>query len=187
MAQPQRVTVLVEGRSDAAAVEVLAGRLGVAGLGVVDMAGVTNVRRELGRTRSAVVLGLCDAGEVRFVQRALAAHGREPADASDQTLATHGWFVCHRDLEEELIRAVGVAGCLQAIEDIGDTGRWQSFTQQPEWRERDPVDQLHRFAGTASGRKLAFATRLAQVVPAEQVPAPIERLLARVAEEAADP
>lgn len=181
----QRVTVLVEGRSDAAALGALASRLGLSGFDIVDMAGVTNVRRELGRALPGPVLGLCDAGEVRFVHRALAAHGREPADTSDVALAGHGWFVCHRDLEDELIRAVGVAGCLDAIDDLGDTGRWTSFQRQPEWREREPADQLHRFAGTASGRKLRFATRLAERVEIDRLPAPLAGLLDRLRQELA--
>lgn len=185
-----RVVVLVEGASDAAALDVLAARRGLlpdAGFAIVDMGGVTNVRRELGRALPGPVLGLCDAGEVRFVRRALEAYGDVLADDSPEELRRRGWYVCDRDLEEELIRAVGPAECLQAISDLGDLGRFRSFQRQPEWRLRDVPDQLHRFAGTASGRKRQFAARLAAGVSEQALPAPLAGVLARLADLVGDP
>ncbi len=70
-------TVLVEGESDARAVEALARRAGLDGASyvVVAMGGVTNVGRHLrelvGQRPDPLVAGLCDAGEVDVVARAL--------------------------------------------------------------------------------------------------------------------
>lgn len=170
--------VLVEGRSDVAAVRRLAARRGITGLDLVDMGGITNVRRELQRSLPGPVLGLCDADQVGYVQRGLAHF--LGIEVTEQDLATHGWFVCHDDLEEELIRAVGTERCLEVVTAMGDAGSLASFRSQPEWRGRPLADQLHRFAGTRSGRKQALAAALADDVPLERVPAPLTGLIARI-------
>lgn len=160
------VVVLVEGASDAAVVEVLADGVGP-GLEVVAMGGVTNVsrhvRRLADRTPAPSVLGLCDRGERRFLERA------EPPLA--------GVFVCDRDLEEELIRAVGPTQVLAVLGVLGELDRFRTFQGQPEWRDRPLGDQLRRFAGTRSGRKTVLARALAARLGPEQVPGPLAALL----------
>lgn len=161
------VVVLVEGTSDAVVVEVLADGLGPA-LEVVAMGGVTNaaghVRRLAARTPPPAVLGLCDLGERRVLERLA------------PPLA--GVFVCDRDLEEELIRAVGPAAVLDVIEGLGELARFRTFQGQPEWRDRRLEDQLRRFAGTRSGRKAVLARALAERLGPTQVPGPLDALLA---------
>lgn len=169
------VVVLVEGASDAAVVELLAARP-APDLEVVAMGGVTNVarhvRRLVGRSPAPVVLGLCDLPERRFLERV-----DPPLD---------GIFVCDRDLEEELIRAVGVDPVLEVLADLGDLDRFRTFQGQPEWRGRPLADQLRRFAGTRSGRKAVLATALAGRLGPDDVPPPLARLLARAAALLAD-
>lgn len=163
----RHVVVLVEGRSDAAVVGLLAEGLGP-GLEVVAMGGVTNVRHHLrrlsGRSPSPVVLGLCDVGERRFLERA-----DPPLDAV---------LVCDRDLEEELIRAVGPARVLDVLAELGELDRFRTFRAQPEWRDQPLADQLRRFAGTRSGRKTTLATALASRLGAAEVPGPLAELVA---------
>lgn len=181
-----RWRVLVEGESDAAAVAVLARRLGydLAGVVVVPMGGVTNVGHHLRAAAAAGVTaaGLYDAGEERFVRRALAAlDGGRPAErAADLDLAARGFFACDADLEDELIRACGADGVLDVLAAHGDLARFRTFQGQPFQRPRPVEAQLHRFLGTTSGRKLAYASRLAAVVPLERTPTPLRRLLERV-------
>lgn len=167
------VVVLVEGESDAVVVRAVAARQGLAdALEVVAMGGVTNaaahVRRLATRRPAPRVLGLCDGGERRFYERV------EPS--------LDGIFVCDRDLEEELIRAVGVEGVLDVLAGLGDLERFRTFQGQPEWRGRPVTDQLHRFAGTRSGRKAALAAALAERLAPGLVPAPLAHLLARATE-----
>jgi hypothetical protein len=163
---PARVVVLVEGASDAAAVELLADGIGP-GLEVVAMGGVTNtahhVRRLADRRPPPALLGLCDRGERRFLERV-----RPPLD---------GIFVCDRDLETELIRAVGAAGVLEVLAELGELDRFRTFQGQPEWRGREVGDQLHRFAGTRSGRKATLARALAARLGPGDLPAPLADLL----------
>lgn len=182
-----RVAVLVEGDSDAVVVERLAASRGIhfdgsaGGPELVSMHGVTNIRRVITAFRashpSTVLLGLADAPEERFVAAAVAGDEVLP---DREELAARGFFVCVRDLEDELIRALGTASVEDAVREIGDAGRFETFQRQPEWRGRPRADQLHRFAGSGSGRKRALAARLAERLDASTTPPPLRRLLDRL-------
>jgi hypothetical protein len=188
------VVVLLEGASDAAVVEVLWAALGrhdssttsatTPGVELRDMRGITNVGRQLDELAGrATVLGLCDAPEERFVLRGLRRQGYAVADRAD--LARLGFHVCDRDLEDELIRALGPDRVQAVLDELGDLERFRAFQRQPPWRGRDVGDQLHRFAGTASGRKLLLARRLAEELTGPSpgrspVPPPLAALVADI-------
>jgi len=165
--------VLVEGPSDAAVLGVLARRLGIEAPEVVAMGGITNVGRHLrehaGRPGSTVA-GLCDRGEVRYVVGALRGLGHDVVEAD---LAAYGFFVCNADLEDELIRALGTHAVVEVIEREGELGMLRTFQHQPYQRERSLHQQLHRFAGTRSGRKVRLAAALAGRLDEGQAPAPL--------------
>ncbi|MEU3726240.1 ATP-dependent endonuclease [Streptomyces sp. NPDC031705] len=171
-----RTVVLVEGPSDLAAVETLAARLGRAlpdeGVCVLSMGGAMNVGRYaelLGPPGLGLrVTGLCDARERPFYDRALAR-----ASASRQEV-----FVCVEDLEEELIRALGVAGVEAIVEAEGELAPWRTFTRQPAQQGRDPLRQMRRFLGTRKGRKIRYGHLLARSVDLGRLPAPLGALLA---------
>lgn len=166
------VVVLVEGESDVAALAALAPAYdGLDRVEVRAMGGVTNAARHVDRVRAdrpgVVLLGLCDAGERRFLDRLT-----PPLDAV---------FVCDRDLEEELIRALGAARVLEVLAELEELGRFRTFRGQPEWRDRPVEEQLRRFAGTRSGRKAVLAAAMAGCLTRETMPPPLARLLAEVA------
>ncbi len=172
--------VLVEGRSDAAALDVLVRRRGLADrdISIVAMGGVTNVGRYLGRFAdrpNVRVGGLCDAGEVRFVLAALRRQGYDVRSSDD--LGGFGFFVCWNDLEDELIRALGVDRVVEVVAREGELGQLRTFQRQPAQRDRSLSDQLHRFAGTTSGRKVRLAAALAADVEVGAVPAPLRDVL----------
>ena len=172
--------VLVEGRSDAAVLAVLGRRLGLSSSGVeiVPMGGVTNIRAYLDMYDGPVgtaVTGLCDAGELRFVARALRRRGHEVQTKED--LEALGFFVCEDDLEDELIRALGADAVIAVIEREGELPLLRTLQQQPAQRGRSLHDQLHRFFGTKSGRKLRLAAALAEEVDLDLVPAPLRGVL----------
>jgi hypothetical protein len=177
-----RVAVLVEGESDRAAVLAVAARRGrgLDGIDVVAMGGITNVARyvaELGPAgRGLRLAGLYDAGEERFVRRALERGGLQPGPGPEG-LAERGFHRCDRDLEDELLRALGVERVLAVVEAQGDLGAFRGLQQQPAQRDRPTEDQLHRFLGSGSGRKIRYARLLADAVADDEVPAPIERVL----------
>lgn len=177
--------VLVEGASDVAALAAFMAARGVSSARVelVNLHGVTNIRTALvaahGRTPAPVVLGLYDAAEEHVVRRGLIAVGVD-VDQGALPLEGAGFFVCSADLEEELIRALGPDGVTEVIEALGLGGKLATLQQQSAWRERPFAEQVHRFCGVASGRKIMIAGQMAEAVPASRVPRPIRLLLDRI-------
>ncbi len=161
-----RVAVLVEGESDAEAVRALAERRGV-DLHVVPMGGITNIARYVAELGPAYrLVGLYDAGEERFVQRALG-----------PDLEQRGFHRCDRDLEDELIRALGVDRVLAVVDAQRDRGHFEGLAQQPAQRERSTAEQLHRFFGSGSGRKIRYGRLLVEALADDEVPAPLAAVL----------
>jgi hypothetical protein len=199
MQTPARVVVLLEGRSDVAAVRVLLRTAGLDGNGhahdveLVDMGGVTNVRHHLvrlvagapGTGATSRVLALGDVAEAPFLARALAVVGRPVGDLRD--MAALGFHVCDRDLEDELVRALGPARVQEVLAGLGLQERFLAFRQQRAWRGRPVHDQLRRFAGTTSGRKLLVAQALAEAVEPAGAPPPLAALVGQVGAALADP
>jgi hypothetical protein len=185
---PPAVVVLVEGASDAAVVRVL---YEARGLGAMppevelrDMGGVTNVGRHLRALDGTTsVLGLCDAPEERFVVRGLRSAGHPVGSRDD--LEQIGFWVCDRDLEDELIRALGPDRVEAVLDELAELDRFRAFQRQPQWRGRPVGDQLRRFAGTASGRKLTLARRLAEELAPRTTPPPLASLVDAIADRAA--
>lgn len=170
-----RTAVLLEGLSDLAAVEALAARQGrdlaAEGVSVVPMGGAMNVGRYAGLLGppglGLRLTGLCDEGEQRFYDRGLQ-RARAPRG---------GFFVCVRDLEDELIRALGTERVEEIIRTEGDLRAWQTFLNQPAQRGRPRQQQLRRFLGTKKGRKIRYGRLLVEALDPEQVPAPLDDLL----------
>jgi hypothetical protein len=179
--------VLLEGPSDVAAVRAVAAAYGVTDdahrYRLVDMGGVTNIRRHLQAIRTAPapvrVMGMCDAGEAMFFVRALNAMG--DGLHGDAELGSHGFSVCEADLEDELIRALGPERVVSVLCRLGLRETLAIFQRQPAWRDRPLHEQLHRFAGVASGRKTLLAGALAQALAPGEAPAPLRRLVAGMA------
>jgi hypothetical protein len=175
--------VLVEGLSDRAAVEALATRRGrdlrAEGVFTVPMGGATNLGHFLDllgpRGRDVRLAGLCDAAEAPGFRRSL-----QRAGLAGDFLDRIGFFVCVADLEDELIRSLGTARVEQVVEDQGELGPLRTFSKQPAQRERTREQQLRRFMGTRSGRKIKYARALAEALDPARVPEPLARLLAYV-------
>ena len=173
------VAVLVEGESDREAVLALAQRRAtdLSGADLVAMGGITNIARYVAALAPTYrLVGLYDAGEERFVRASLERAGLAPAP----DLADSGFHRCDRDLEEELIRALGTERVLAVVEAEGDLAHFRGLQQQPAQRVRRLEDQLHRFFGSGSGRKIRYGRLLVDALPEDAVPAPLQRLLADV-------
>jgi hypothetical protein len=84
------------------------------------------------------------------------------------------------DLEDELIRSLGTARVEQVVADQGELGSLRTFSKQPFQRARTREQQLRRFMGTRSGRKIQYARALAEALDPAHVPDPLARLLACV-------
>ena len=181
--------VLVEGDSDAAAVHALAERLGRDlrrdGVSVLSAKGVTNFARllmEIGAERPEVaIVGLYDEAEERHVVHALRRAGGEPV-ATREDVEARGFLVCVADLEDELIRALGVEAVEHALAAEGELASFRRFQQMPQQRDRDHAAQLRRFLGTRSTRKIRYGRLLVAALDLDRVPRPLARLLLRTGE-----
>ncbi len=149
--------VLVEGRSDQAAVEALARRRGrdlaAEDIAVVSVGGATTMGRYLDR---------------------FGPHGLGP------DLAARGFYVCEADLEDELIRALGVDAVVEVITAQGELPSLRMMQQQPAQRDRPVEAQLRRFMGTKSGRKVRYGRLLVEALDLTRVPRPLDAVLAAV-------
>ncbi|GGQ73527.1 ATP-dependent endonuclease [Streptomyces althioticus] len=171
-----RTVVLLEGLSDAAAVGALAARdgrdLAAEGVCVLPMGGAMNVGRFsalLGpRGLGLRLTGLCDERELGHYAR-----GWRRAGAGGD-----GVFVCAADLEDELIRALGVERVTELVREQGDFRPLRTFLRQPAQRGRDPGQQLRRFLGTKKGRKIHYGRIMVEALGGARAPAPLDGLLA---------
>lgn len=177
--------ILVEGESDREAVLALAAARGTNltddGVVVVAMGGITNTARyvrELGPQGQRLHLaGLYDAGEERFVRHAMVRAGLAPGPGA-AGLAALGFHRCDRDLEDELIRAVGVDRMLRVLEAQGDLVPFRTLQQQPAHRDGAVADHLHRFLGAGSGRKIRYGRLLVEALSLSEMPAPLTAVVA---------
>jgi hypothetical protein len=179
--------ILVEGLSDYFAVEAAATRYGrnleCERVIVVPMGGATNLGRFVAnfgpQGKGVRLAGLCDRAEADFFVRILQRVGLI-ARADRGAMATTGFFVCERDLEDELIRALGTQGVEAIIEREGELGSLRTLQQMPFHRGRPIDDQLHRFLGARSGRKYRYAPLFVNALDRAAIPAPLRDLVGYV-------
>jgi hypothetical protein len=185
--RPPHAVVLVEGISDQLALEALAKRRGrnieAEGIAIVPMGGSKNIDaylRVFGPHGLDIKLGgLCDAAEENDFRRGLARAGLGP-DLTRAEMEDHGFYVCVEDLEDELIRAVGMGVVEEIILAQGEIESFRTFQRQPAQRDRSLKHQLRRFMGTRAGRKMRYAPLLVEALDLERVPRPLDGVLARL-------
>ncbi|MDI1461151.1 ATP-dependent endonuclease [Catellatospora sp. KI3] len=179
--------VLVEGLLDEIALRTAAearGRdLDAERVVLVPIGGAHAISRFLGdlgplatRVRLA---GLCDLREAELFRRAVAAHvGSELTRADMERL---GFHVCDRDLEDELIRALGMEEVQALFEAQGDLGLFHQFQSQPAWRGRPVQAQTYRFVRSSGSRNLRYTRLFVEAAVAlGRLPRPLDALLTAV-------
>lgn len=171
-----RSVVLVEGPSDAAAVQALAQRLGhdleAEGVSVVPIGGYGNLRRFVEQYRGVRLAGLYDAPEERHVRRALAGAGFDGAD-----LEALGFYACDVNLEDELTRALGPAAMEKLLEAQGELRAFRTYQKQPAHREEPIEVQLRGFLWN---RKLRYGVLIVETLDLDRIPRPLAGVLAHV-------
>ena len=182
-----RAVVLVEGNSDRVALLTLAGRLGrdlaAEGVEVVPMHGITNTRTvasfhgPLGR--GLPLAGLYDAGEEEVLRRGLAAAGL-PTAAEPGGPEALGFHRCEADLEDELLRALGVDAVDRVIARAGEANSLRLLAGMPAQRGWTRTALHRRFLGSRSGRKARYAALFVEALEPDAVPAPLAAVLAEV-------
>lgn len=182
-----RAVVLVEGISDQVAVEALAARRGrdlrSEGVSVVPIGGAQAIGRFLDRYRrhglDIRVAGLCDAGEESDFRRGLERAGFGSI-LTRAEMESRGFYVCVEDLEDELIRALGVASVERIADAQGDLRSFRTLQKQAAWQGRPTQEQLRRFMGSGGSRKIKYARLLVDALDLTRVPRPLDRVLAHV-------
>jgi hypothetical protein len=178
--------VLVEGESDASAVRALAARMGcdldLCRVDILPAGGVTNFARVLlaylRANPGAGVCGMYDAADEWHVRRALAR--AEMLSSDGGSIEASGFFACVADLEDELIRALGVDAVERVVEEQSELASFRRFQAMPEHRHSPIHQQLHRFLGTRATRKIRSATRLVEALDLANLPRPLRQLEARL-------
>ena len=187
LAAGARTVVLVEGESDQQALEALAARRGrdlvAEGVSIVAMGGAKSVGRLLRafgpQGLDLRLAGLCDAAEEGDFRRGLQRAGLG-SDLTRADMEALGFYVCVGDLEDELIRSLGVPSVERIVDEQGELGSFRTLQKQPAQRGRTVDQQLRRFLGTRSGRKLRYASLLVDALEPDRVPRPLDRLLAHL-------
>jgi hypothetical protein len=158
--------VLVEGVTDRLALEAVAQRLGLslAEIEIVPIGGAQAIRRAAAEYEGERVAGLCDAGEERFFRRVL-------GDAT---------YVCVKDIEDELIRALGCARVEEVVAAQNELETFRSFQNQVYWRGRPVERQLRRWLQNG-GRYLRYPPLLVEAMKPDEIPRPLVEVLAAVA------
>jgi hypothetical protein len=163
--------VLVEGRSDKAAVEALAARRGrdlaAEGVEVVAMGGAQAIGRFLEPYAGARLAVLCDEAEEEDIRRGFDRAG----------LDAPAVLVCRPDLEAELIRALGAPEVEAIAQAQGELASFRTFQKQPAQQGKTVEQQLHRWMGN---RKIRYAPLLVGALDLAAVPAPLDAVLAHV-------
>src|SRR3954466_889831 len=181
-----RAVVLVAGASARDALHTLAKRggrnLAAQGVEVRAMGGITNTRAFASRYGplglGLPIAGLYDAPEEAKVRHGLAAAGIGAALDPDG-LTGLGFYKCSVDLEDELIRALGVEAVEAVIDAAGETRSLRLLAGMPAQRGWTREMVLRRFIEVRSGRKARYAELLVDALEPGRVPAPLAALLTR--------
>ncbi len=184
---PLRAVVLVEDNSDRVALQTFAGRIGrdlaAEGVEVVAMGGITNTRTFATRYGplgfDVPLAGLYDADEETKLRNGLAAAGLPAAREPDGPSGL-GFYRCCADLEDELIRALGIAAVEAVIEATGETHSLRLPAGMPAQRDWTREEVLRRSLGVRSGRKARYAALLVEALDPARIPVPLAAVLARV-------
>jgi len=157
--------VLVEGITDRLALEAVARRipLDLDGIEIVPIGGAQAVRRAAAEYEGERVTGLCDAGEERYFRRVL-------GDAT---------YVCDKDLEDELIRAVGAYRVQDVVAAQGELETFRNFQNQLFWRGKPIEAQLRRWLQNG-GRYLRYPPLLVEALEPDEIPRPLVGVLTEV-------
>jgi hypothetical protein len=182
---PLSAVVLVEGVSDRCALEALAERRGrslaLEGVSIVPMGGATNIGHFLERLGphglDLRLSGLYDEAEEGYIRRGLERAGLGSGLSGDDLQAL-GFFRCVHDLEDELIRSLGVDRVEATVQQQGELAALRILQRQPAQRGRSATEQLRRFMGTRSGRKSRYARLLVEALDVDRVPRPLDQALA---------
>jgi hypothetical protein len=90
-------------------------------------------------------------------------------------------YVCVADLEDELLRAVGILRAEDVLAAQGDLETFRNFQNQPYWRGRPIEAQLRRWLQASDSRGKRYPPLLVEAMELDEIPEPLSGVLAAVA------
>jgi hypothetical protein len=93
---------------------------------------------------------------------------------------SRGFYGCVEDLEDELIRAVGVTVVERIADAEGDLRSFRTLQKQAAWQGRPMQEQLRRWLGSGGRRKIRYARLLVDALDLGRVPRPLDGVLGHV-------
>lgn len=96
-------------------------------------------------------------------------------------LAESGFHRCEADLEDELLRALGLDAAEAVVKAAGEGRSLRLLAQMPAQRGWDRAALLRRFPTSRGGRKATYAARFVDALDLERPPPPLLRLIDEVA------
>ena len=90
-----------------------------------------------------------------------------------------GFFRCEADLEDELIRALGLDRVEAVIAAAGETRSLHLLAQMPAQRGWSRLAVVRRFLCSQSGRKARYAALFVEALDLSRVPPPLGEVLGR--------
>jgi predicted ATPase len=172
--------ILVEGESDLITVRALAERLGrdldAEGVSVISLEGAgsfSSFLELLGPDGLQLRLrGLCDFDHAASWRATLERAGIPTADLDEMNSA--GFFICERDLEDEMFATLGASAVEDALRTASLGSRFDQFAAQPS-QTGNRSEQLQRFL---TKNKVKSAPALVDALALDNLPRPLEGLLA---------
>jgi len=179
-----RSVILVEGPSDKlalqAAAEKLSKDLDSRGASIIELDGANTLATFLklvGKTGFDLpIYALCDADKESLWRSTLQSAGYGTLETRAD-LEAFGFLVADRDLEDELIRALGVARVKAAITNEGDDSAWATFQKQGTQRGLPELEQLRNFIQVRTARKVQYAPVLVDLLQLHEVPNCLARII----------
>jgi len=89
-------------------------------------------------------------------------------------------YVCVKDLEDELIRALGPDRVQEVVAAQGDLETFRSFQNQVFWRGRPVEAQLRRWLQASDGRGKRYPPLLIAALEPNELPPPLVGVLEHV-------
>lgn len=178
-----RKVIFVEGYSDRVVLLQLAARLkrnlDAEGITVVSLDGgsaLGTYLRLLGpQGLNLVALGLCDEDKEKRWISELSGAGIPVTDRA--SLEAAGFFVCVKDLEQEFVRALGLADAQTVIAAEGETNTFTNFQKQPAYAGKPLEEQLRSFLHKDATQ---WAIPLVDGLNLSSIPGPLDELFKRL-------
>jgi len=121
------------------------------------------------------VLGLCDEDKEQTWIDALQNAGVPVADRA--FLNAKGFYVCMKDLEDELISSLGIPAVQAIISAQGAGPAFAAFAQQPKKKTLSATDQLRGFI---HGDNIRWVIHLIDALDLAKLPGALNALMSKV-------